>query len=148
MNFDALSDYLWLCVSAAIAGGVNALAGGGTLLTFPTLMGVLTRKFGEEAAGVLANGTSTIALVPASIASGWGFRRELAHLRHLLVWLLPPSLIGGALGTELVILFPDAFSTLVPWLILTAATLFALQPLLARRKPKVVGEIVGSQPAE
>lgn len=132
---DWLPDYFWLCLSAAIAGATNALAGGGTLLTFPTLIGVLTPTLGD-AAGVWANGTSTIALAPASVASGWGFRRELYHLRRLLIWLLPPSLIGGAIGTFLVTLLPpEYFNRLVPWLILTAATLFALQPLLARRKP-------------
>ena len=88
-----------------------------------------------------ANGTSTVALTPASVASGWGFRRELYHLRRLLVWLLPPSLIGGAIGTFLVTMLPpEYFNRLVPWLILTAATLFTLQPLLARRKPAVAGQ--------
>jgi uncharacterized membrane protein YfcA len=132
-------DYFWLCLSAAVAGGINALAGGGTLLTFPTLIGVLSQQFGP-AAGVLANGTSTVALVPASLGSAWGFRRELAHLRRFLVWLLPPSLVGGAIGTLLVTrLDPEYFNRLVPWLILTAATLFTLQPVLARRnRPKSV----------
>ena len=137
---DGFADYFWLCLSAVLAGATNALAGGGTLLTFPTLISVLTPRLGD-AAGVWANGTSTVALTPASVASGWGFRRELYHLRRLLVWLLPPSLIGGAIGTFLVTLLPpEYFNRLVPWLILTAATLFTLQPLLARRKPAVAGE--------
>jgi uncharacterized protein len=136
-----LSDYFWLCLSAIAAGGVNALAGGGTLLTFPTLIGVLERHFGTAVARVLANGTSTVALVPASAGSAWAFRRELAELRTLLVWLLPPSLVGGAIGTLLVTELPArVFAALVPWLILSAATLFLLQPLLVRRKATVLAE--------
>jgi uncharacterized membrane protein YfcA len=136
-------DYFWLCLTAALAGGINALAGGGTLLTFPTLIGVLSRQSGEIArnAGVIANGTSTLALVPASLGSAWGFRRELAALRELLVWLLPPSLIGAWIGVSLVTrLPPEIFDALVPWLILAAATLFVLQPLLVKRKAAVVLE--------
>ena len=131
-------DYFWLCLSAFLAGGVNALAGGGTLLTFPTLMGVLG-QFGKDAA-VLANGTSTTALVPASLGSAWAFRRELYHLRRFLVWLLQPSIVGAVIGTLLVTrLPPEYFNRLVPWLILTAAVLFTLQPYLTKRKPQVVG---------
>lgn len=132
-------DYFWLCLAAFLAGGVNALAGGGTLLTFPTLLGVLTPQVGSAAAGVLANGTSTTALVPASLGSAWGFRRELFHLRRFLVWLLPPSIIGAVIGTLLVTrLPPEYFNRLVPWLLLTAAVLFTLQPYLTKRKPRVV----------
>jgi uncharacterized membrane protein YfcA len=136
-------DYFWLCLSAAAAGGINALAGGGTLLTFPTLIGVLSRQSAEVArqAGVLANGTSTVALVPASLGSAWGFRRELRGLRWLLIWLLPPSVLGAAIGVTLVTrLPPQYFDMLVPWLILAAATLFVLQPLLVRKRPRVVLE--------
>lgn len=130
--------YFWLCLTAMIAGGVNALAGGGTLLTFPTLIGVLQPRYGKGAE-VLANGTSTVALVPASLGSAWGFRRELYELRGLLVWLLPPSVLGGIAGSLLVTkLPPEIFGLLVPWLILGAAVLFLCQPLLVPKKPMVV----------
>src|SRR5262245_12617142 len=102
----SLSDYLWLCLTAFLAGGINALAGGGTLLTFPALTCVLGRSLDNATANVLANGTSTVALVPASLGSAWGFRRELSALRGLLVWLLPPSLIGGAIGSLLLTRLP------------------------------------------
>ena len=127
------TDYLWLCLSALFAGAVNALAGGGTLLTFPTLSGVLAQTQSRAIADVLANGTSTVALVPASVASAWGFRREAYELRKLLVWLVPPSFIGGAIGAWLLVSYPNQFSALVPWLILTAAVLFTIQPYVARR---------------
>ncbi len=63
--WESVVDYLWLCLAAFLAGGINALAGGGTLLTFPALKEVLTPQY-EALAGVFANGTSTVALVPAS----------------------------------------------------------------------------------
>lgn len=129
------TDYFWLCATAFAAGGVNALAGGGTLLTFPTLIGVLRPHFGISA-DVLANGTSTVALAPASLGSSWAFRRELARLWPVVLWLLIPSLAGGVLGASLVIRYPDQFNALVPWLILTAATLFLVQPrLMPKRTP-------------
>ena len=143
-------DYFWLCLAAVLAGGVNALAGGGTLLTFPTLIGVLSRQMNDELAKVFANGTSTTALVPASLGSAWAFRRELFHLRRFLVWLLPPSLIGATIGTLLVTRLPAAyFGALVPWLILAAAVLFTVQPYLTRRKAQIAasdeGEACDSQ---
>lgn len=125
-------EYVSLCLAAAIAGAVNALAGGGTLLTFPALMQVLSRDY-PKSAGVVANGTSTVALVPASLGSAWAFRREMYHLRRLLIWLVPPSLIGGAIGAILLVEFPEQFNALIPWLILGAALLFLLQPYLVKR---------------
>jgi uncharacterized membrane protein YfcA len=130
--WNSLLDYLYLCLAAFVAGGINALAGGGTLVTFPTLIAALAKFSGPGTAEALANGTSTVALVPASLGSAWGFRRETHELRHLLVWLLPPSLLGGAIGASLVVWFPRQFRQLVPWLILAAAILFSIQPLLSR----------------
>src|SRR5437660_10311381 len=86
-------NYSLLIGSAFAAGVVNTLAGGGTLLTFPSLM-----SFGKLSAQV-ANGTSTVALVPGSLAGAWGFRRELGEASRWLKLLLPPSLIGGLIGT-------------------------------------------------
>lgn len=126
----ALLDYAWLCVTAALAGGVNALAGGGTLLTFPALFAIL-----GPANAVMANGTSTVALAPASFSSAWAYRNELRKEARWLKLLILPSLVGGVIGTLLVTSLPDnIFESLIPWLILLASTLFALQPLLARKK--------------
>jgi hypothetical protein len=69
----------------ASGGGINALAGGGTLITFPTLSSVLERMLSRATAEVLANGTNTVPLVPASLGSDWGFRREIYELRSLLL---------------------------------------------------------------
>src|SRR5882672_5134973 len=68
----SLLDYLLLCLTAFAAGAQNSLAGGGTLYTFPALMGVLHNS-------VWANATSTVALLPGSVAGAWGFRKEIAR---------------------------------------------------------------------
>src|SRR5947209_8648057 len=123
-------NYAVLVGSAFAAGVVNTLAGGGTLLTFPSLM-----SFGGLSAQ-MANGTSTVALVPGSLAGAWGFRRELGEARRWLKLLLPPCLVGGLIGTLLVTrLDPRYFALMVPWLILTASLLFLVQPVLARHFP-------------
>jgi uncharacterized protein len=135
----SLGDYLWLSLAASAAGAINALAGGGTLLTFPTLVSVIAKSrpvASVAIAEVLANGTSTVALVPASLGSAWGFRRETYEVSRLLVWLLVPSVVGGMIGATLLVSFPDQFSALVPWLLLIAAVLFTLQPYVARRIAK------------
>lgn len=114
--------------AAFLAGIINSVAGGGTLLTFPALL-----RFGGLEA-VLANATSTVALVPASLSGAWGFRRELTGAGPWIRLLIVPSIAGGILGSLLVSLLPRSlFNSLVPWLLLTAALLFMSQPWIARR---------------
>ena len=114
----------WLILSAVGAGIMNAIAGGGTLLTFPALMTTLSEKS--------ANFTSTVALMPGSIASAWGYRKQLADCGQW-VWLMTiPSIVGGAVGSTLLILSPPGvFKLIVPWLVLMAAVLFLVQPKIA-----------------
>ena len=119
MHDATTADVALLALAACAAGAVNAVAGGGTLLTFPALGRVLPLD--------LANTTSTVALLPGSLAGAWGFRRELGAARWYLVRLVPPSLVGGALGSVLLLLTPQSFGQLVPWLILGTAVLFVLQ---------------------
>jgi uncharacterized membrane protein YfcA len=122
---DSLTVYLLLCLAALAAGAVNSIAGGGTLLTFPSLLTVVEP--------VVANATSTVSLVPGSLASGWGYRDEMQAARRWLLLLIWPSLLGGAVGALLVTeLDPQFFEALVPWLLLIAATLFLFQPAIAR----------------
>jgi hypothetical protein len=131
--------WFWLVLSALVAGAVNSLAGGGTLLTFPTLVAALAPLVGEKEAFVIANMTSTVALVPGSLAGAWGYRRELVPVRSWLVVLGPPSLLGGLCGSLLVArLDPAYFAALVPWLTLLAAVLFFMQPMLVRKTEEVV----------
>ncbi len=125
LMLDSLWTWVFLSVSAFFAGVVNAVAGGGTLLTFPALLAVLSP--------VQANATSTFALFPGSLASGWGYRRELVLCRRHLIRLLPPSLAGGLIGSLLVTRLPEKiFASAVPWLLIGASVLLLLQRPLAR----------------
>jgi hypothetical protein len=133
-------NFLWLCLTALIAGAVNSIAGGGTLITFPALLAALTPVYGS-AAGVLANATSTVALVPGSFAAAWGYRRQLSDARHWIAFLIGPSLVGGVIGALLLTrLSPAYFEALVPWLILVA-TLLLLIDSLRRRKPATLEQV-------
>src|SRR2546421_3084727 len=80
-----------LAVSAAVAGTINAVAGGGTLLTFPTLL-----FFGT--APIVANATSTLALVIGTSGSLYGYRRHLAAVKPWLWRFVPVSVLGGVIG--------------------------------------------------
>jgi uncharacterized membrane protein YfcA len=119
-----------LAMLAASAGGgaMNALAGGGTLLTFPVLI-----LLGLPA--IEANATSTVALLPGAGASMAGYRREVATHREWLKTLFLPSLIGGAIGSVLLLLTPETtFRRLAPFLVLFATILFLLQSVVSRRE--------------
>jgi uncharacterized membrane protein YfcA len=130
-----MSDLAWtytaLCVTAFLAGAMNSIAGGGTLLTFPALMTAFA-PLGPQMAAAMANGTSTVALLPGSFAGAVGYRKELAECRRFVVRMFAPSVMGGFLGAWLVGVAPDAFAALVPWLILSAAILFVIQAPLSR----------------
>lgn len=116
---------LLLCCSAFAAGAVNAVAGGGTLLTFPSLLTLLSP--------VAANATSTFSLFPGSLAAGLGYRKELLECRRHLVRLWPPSLLGGIVGSLLLIRLPErVFADMVPWLLVTASVLLLVQKPLMR----------------
>jgi uncharacterized membrane protein YfcA len=115
-----------LVASSAGAGAMNSMAGGGTLLTFPTLI-----FLGESA--IAANATSTVALLPGAAASMAAYRREVADHRRWLGTLLLPSLLGGGLGSVLLLQTPErSFETLAPFLILFATLLFMAQGAVAR----------------
>jgi len=122
---DDVGTFALLAAAAFLAGALNSIAGGGTLLTFPALT-----LFVSPA---VANATSTIALMPGSMAGAVGYRAELAPSRRFLLRMFVPSIAGGFLGAWLVQLDETAFGVLVPWLILTAALLFVVQAPVARR---------------
>ncbi|HZH32245.1 MAG TPA: sulfite exporter TauE/SafE family protein [Pyrinomonadaceae bacterium] len=126
MNFSLLQGVA-LFASAFVAGMINSIAGGGTLLTFPTLIWL-----GLDAKE--ANATSTVALWPGLIGGLYGFRRELERSRPLLVRLGLASLSGGAAGAALLIWTPSqTFARLVPFLIFFATLLFMAQEPITRR---------------
>lgn len=121
-------------VGASLGAGVmNALAGGGTILTFPTLL-----LIGMPA--IQANATSTVALLPGTLSSMAGYRREVAEHREWLTRLLVPSLLGGALGSVLLLMTPEQiFVKLAPYLVLFATLLFLLQIAWPKRSPSPDG---------
>lgn len=118
---------LILAASAFGAGVMNAMAGGGTILTFPTLV-----FLGMPAVG--ANATSTVALLPGAATSMAGYRREVSANRGWLRTLFLPCLLGGMLGSVLLLRTPEkTFQHLAPVLILFATILFMLRGVLAKR---------------
>jgi uncharacterized membrane protein YfcA len=122
------ATHLAAAVAAAfVAGAINAVAGGGTNVSFPALVWLGLPP-------VVANATSAVALWPGSLAGAWGYRRPLRRARPAWFWLIAPSVIGGALGAWLLVALPArAFGAVAPWLVLASTALFAGRLLLARR---------------
>src|SRR5512142_3285605 len=113
--------------AAFLAGGVNSVAGGGTLITFPALLGL-------GLAPITANATSTVAIWPGSLGSMWGFRRELRNVPPRMLLLAIPSVVGGLLGAWLLRSTPPGvFAHMVPFLILFATLLFTIQAPIQKR---------------
>jgi len=122
-----LRDVAVISLATLAAGAINAIAGGGTLLSFPALLWI-----GRSA--IAANATNSVALWPGSLAGALGFRNEVQTLSRWLLWLMIPSLAGGAIGALLLLHTPEKlFTQIVPWLILGATVLLAGQELIAKR---------------
>ncbi len=118
---------LLVCGAAFVAGAINSVAGGGSLVSFPTLIWL-----GVPA--IPANATNTVALVPGALASVFGYRRELRGADTRVMALVVPSFAGGILGAVLLYQTPaDIFDRLVPVLILFATVLFMAQDPIQRR---------------
>lgn len=119
-------EILGLAAAAMAAGAINAVAGGGTLITFPTLLFFSTES-------IVANATSTLALTAGTAGSVFGYRR---HMRAIKPWLwrfVPVSIVGGLIGSALLTHTTDkTFSNLVPFLILFATLLFLAQGMFRR----------------
>jgi len=117
----------WLAFASLLAGGINAIAGGGSLLSFPALLQV-------GALPVHANATNTVALLPAELTTATAYRRELKRYRSLLFPLLIAALLGSFLGARaLMATKQEVFFHMVPWLLFTATLIFALGPVVQRR---------------
>ena len=113
-------------LAAFVAGAVNSIAGGGTLLTFPTLIWL-------GLSPVVANATNTVAISPGSLGGLWGYRHQLGPGGPRLAGLVLPSILGGAAGALLLRSTPAAtFNFLVPYLILFATLLFMAQSAVQR----------------
>lgn len=124
-----MENYLgWsgLFVAAIIAGAINSVAGGGSLISFPALIG-----FGVPS--IPANATNTAALWLGSLSSAIAYSRDTKIYRDLLLPLVMPSIIGGLLGALALVVTPPAlFDEIVPFLVLFATLLFAFREPINR----------------
>ncbi|GAC1346375.1 MAG: sulfite exporter TauE/SafE family protein [Myxococcales bacterium] len=117
---------LWLVFAGFVASSVNAAAGGGTLLSFPSLLAI-------GLSPLAANATSMVALLPGSLASIWAYRGELRTLHGDALRILWPSLGGGILGAWLLVFLGERiFAAIVPALLLVSSAMLVAQPLVAR----------------
>jgi len=113
--------------AAFLAGIINSVAGGGTLISFPVLIWL-------GLGSVTANATSTVAIWPGTVGSAWGYRRELRDAEPRFLVMIVPSLVGGLTGAMLLRWTPAAtFDRLVPFLILFATLLFTVQETVQRK---------------
>jgi uncharacterized membrane protein YfcA len=112
-------QHIWLVIASFLAGALNAVAGGGSFLSFPALLGV----------GVLpiqANATNTVALWPGQFTSIAAYWQDLKHNLRLVLPVCSAALVGGLVGAVVLLRTGQAtFMALVPWLLLLAAGLFA-----------------------
>jgi uncharacterized protein len=121
------ASHVVLIVLAGVGAGIfNGVAGGGSLISFPILLGL-----GYPA--LTANITNTVGIWPGYLASAAGYRSEIGDQSRRLLRLTPVALAGGISGALLLLTTSAAtFDNVVPWLVLGAAALFALQPALRR----------------
>ncbi len=118
-------EALAILAAGAAAGGVNAVVGSGSLITFPTLL-----AFGFPP--VVANVSNNVGLVPGNVSGGFGYRRELAGQRARLIRLGVAAGAGALGGAAALLALPaSAFRLIVPVLILIACVLVLLQPRLS-----------------
>jgi len=129
----SVPELVFLALAAVAGGLVNALAGGGTLITFPALTAV-----GVPALN--ANVTNTIALLPGYLGGTYAQRRDLEGQRDRLLVVALPAIAGGFVGGLLLLMTGEKlFRDLVPWLILLATALLALEPPVKRSVARRLG---------
>lgn len=131
MGIDQVLGFGTLFVVGAIASAINTVAGGGSLISFPVLVG-----FGLPSK--VANATNALGLWPGSLAGAYGFVNLLPKTSHHLKALAIPTFLGSALGSILLIITKQkVFDAIVPFLLLMATLILAFQP---RIKKWVLGE--------
>jgi uncharacterized protein len=113
--------------AAVVAGAINAIAGGGTLVSFPAIVALGVPP-------LVANATNTVALWPGAFGSLWAYRAEVSGARLWAARFAMPSILGGAAGALLLLWTPsDRFEQVVPFLVLGATVLLMAQGPIARR---------------
>lgn len=116
---------IWLVIAAFLAGVLNAVAGGGSFLLFPAMLGTGMQP-------VQANASNTVALWPGQLTSIYAYRHDMRKNSRLVMPMCVAGLLGGTAGALVLLSTPQTvFLHLVPWLLLLAATIFALsRPVL------------------
>jgi uncharacterized membrane protein YfcA len=118
--------WLWLTVASFLAGVLNAVAGGGSFLTFPAILGM-------KVLPVQANATNTVAVWPGQLTSVAAYREDIQKNLRLALLIALAGLIGGTAGAVVLLSTPQmTFLHLVPWLLLTAALIFAASGPVSR----------------
>jgi uncharacterized membrane protein YfcA len=135
-------EYILIALAAMAAGAVNALAGGGTLITFPTLVFVGVPP-------VAANVTNTVALCPGYLGATLAQKKDLQGQRKRMWMFLPVGALGGVIGGILLLNTGEKlFTAIIPYLILLASGLLAVQDPLRRwlmRRAAQSGHAAGSE---
>lgn len=136
-----MSEILLVLLAGTAAGALNSVGGGGTFIALPALVAV-------GLSPVTANASSTIALVPGAVASGWVYRRELAPVGGTsMTTLTSVSVVGGGLGAVLLLTLPAAsFGAAVPWLLAFATLVLAFGRSLSRTVSGALGREFGIGP--
>ena len=131
----SLFNELLVFLAAMTAGFINAMAGGGTLVSFPVLLAV-------GISPIAANVTNTVALVPGTIGGMWAQRREFQSQRKRLIKLLPVGIVGGVIGGLLILnTNENTFRSIIPYLILLATSLLAAQVKIKKWVASRIGEV-------
>ena len=127
-----LTQAALLAAASVVAGAINSVAGGGSLVSFPAALAV-------GMSPLMANATNAVALMPGSVASAYGYRREIQGDRAVIRLLLPAAALGGAIGSVLLLITPQSlFDNLVPFLVLFATLLLLVQNF---RRPAASGPV-------
>jgi uncharacterized membrane protein YfcA len=121
-----VADAALLAAAGVTTGAINAVAGGGSLVSFPALLAT-------GLSPLAANVTNLVATLPGYLSASASSRPELAGQRSRVQSLAAAAALGAAAGTTLLLVGPeDTFAALAPWLVLAACALLALQPLVKR----------------
>lgn len=130
VHFDTPLGLVLLFFAGLVASSINAFAGGGTLVSFPVLIGLGVRE-------LEANATNSMALWPGSLSSAFGFWDKFAATKHYYKTLLPATVVGSTIGALLLVSTPSStFRIVIPFLLLLATAILAFQ---ARVKAWVTG---------
>lgn len=129
----------WLVVAAFLGGLLNAVAGGGSFLVFPAMLGTGMLP-------VQANATNTVALWPGQLTSIAAYRHDIRRNLRLALWMGFAGFLGGTAGALVLLSTPQrTFLHLVPWLLLTAASIFAVSGPVSRWLERRKGQAKGAR---